>query len=249
MDCDPSRQYPDIQEQVTALLKTSSAKAQSTFTLPFTDDYGTPAKALLVTLTGVTAVWEDLEKEHKANGGKAGKEPDAARLKAFEQFLAPWSARLAALSAKPAGDEDILFPETRRAMGHLVGKIGRFQELYTCELKGVPCQTQVDHPNWFEPTPMDDLSRIRRLLAAEFAFNSARKVVLYGYDKADDLMKSCMATPPKPNAAAQWARFKADFSRDLAQSRLACEALAAEPQARDGHHRSDALPSWRRRSS
>jgi len=240
VDCDPTRQYRDVQEQLTALLKTAAVKAQATFNVPFTEDYATPSKALVSSLTDMAALWEELEKEHKANAAKQG---DAARLAVFEQFLTAWGKRVQDLSSRTPSGEDILYPETRQSMNGLSSKINLFQELYSSELKGVPCQTQVDHPNWFEPPVSEDLSRVRRLLAAEFAFNTARKVVEYGYDRADELMKSCTANPPKPNASAQWARFRAEFGKDLEQSRGVCEAMSNGPlKAEMAAIASDALP-------
>ncbi len=218
VDCDRERQYPSVK-----IAEGSGLHAERSFKVDFNDDIAAPCLAFAETLKESDALCSALEQARKGNAGKTG---DAARLKAFNEFLSEWSPKVSQLTAKyPQGQEELLYPHTRSALDGLTAKLSRFADLYTSELKGEKNKTQADHPNWFEPDVPAELVLARRTLAAEFAFNVGKKVIDFGYDRATDLLKDLKAG--KASANREWTAFRTAFRKDLDRCKAGQEALAS----------------------
>ena len=215
-DCDRNRQYPNV------ILPDGSFQAAGEFQVDFNDDIVAPTSGLADAIDAFLALHDKLEKEHKANTGKTG---DKQRLEDFERFRQAWMEEVMKASQKIAlPDEDLLYAETRNAIGGLGNKMQLFADLYTSELKGEKNETHEAHPNWFEPDVTADMARARQTLAREFAFNTGKKVVDYGYDKATDLLKQ--VKEGKASASRTWEAFQARFMKDLGHIQSGYEALS-----------------------
>ncbi len=216
VDCDRNRQYPDL------ALPEGSFQAAGEFQVDFTDDIAAPAAALADALETFRGLNDKLEEAHKAHAGKTG---DAQRIEEYERFRQAWMEEVAKASEKialPGGD--LLYADTRNGIGGLGNKMRLFADLYASELKGEKNETQVAHPNWFEPGVAADMLRIRQTLAREFAFNAGKKVVDYGYDKATDLLKQIKEG--KASASRAWETFQTRFEKDLGRIQSGYEALS-----------------------
>ena len=214
VDCDRARQYPKV-----VIPKDAVLRAESGFAIDFTDDVAAPLQPLSEALATFTALLAELEQAHKDNAGKA---------EAFHKFREAWSQKLGDASGKVAlKEEDVLYPDTHMSLGGVAHKLQLFADLYESQVKGEKNPTFDSHPNWFEPEPSADIARVRRLLVREFGFNTARKVVDYGYDKATELLKDSRGG--NPAAPKAWDLFRTRFSKDLEHCRTAYDTLMTGP--------------------
>ena len=219
VDCDRNRQYPSV------VLPAGSLQAAGEFQVDFNEDIVASTAGLSDAIETFRGLNGKLEEAHKANAGKTG---DTRRIDEFETFRRAWMEEVRKASKLIAlPEEDLLYAETRQAIGALGNKMQLFAELYTSELKGEKNQTHEGHPNWFEPDVVADMAHARQTLAREFAFNAGKKVVDFGYDKATDLLKQVQGGSAP--ASRDWEAFQARFEKDLGRIQSGYEALSTGP--------------------
>lgn len=219
VDCDRNRQYPNV------VLPEGSFQAAGEFQVDFNDDIVAPTSGLADAIEAFRDLNDRLEEAHKANTGKTG---DTQRIGEFGKFRQAWMEEVTKASQKIAlPEEDLLYAETRNVIGGLGNKMQLFADLYTSELKGEKNETHEGHPNWFEPDVTTDMTRARQTLAREFAFNTGKKVVDYGYDKATDLLKQIQGGSAPASRA--WEVFQTRFGKDLGRIQSGYEALSTGP--------------------
>ena len=209
--CDRTHQREDV------ALPPGEIRGEASFKVDFTEDIAGPAKTYQALLPTLEDLWRELEAAYRPLASRL-KDPKA--IAEWTRFQGGWDPRMdkAAVTLEPC--EDLLYQELRLGLNLASNRLRLFREDYeSLILTGDHCAKYHAHhkpgDDWFNQDPGADLAEDRVRLAQEFAFNTGKKIVDYGYDKATGLM-----------GGPKWEGFRTRFGQDLDRIETACSDLS-----------------------